>query len=376
VADVLAKSQDKTRLPGLWPVRVDASAALDSPDMASGTDFSLGDGAAAAYESLAKMVALLGGKDAAFAKMYSRSADAALQHLAYRPMVPEGEDILFVGEAVAENANDNNDKAKATLRTSADHASCSVGGMLALGGRLVGNPAHVEAGRKLTQGCAWAYEQTLSGVMPASLDLTPCPGESASSIRQSATADACAWNKTIWEHAITARQRLTAGGAAASSLSRFNATIFARKQNLPQGFAAIPDPSHALGPQAIESIFILSRIMGGGSSGRASRSSKSEGESSNGSDNQDDTWMDMAWSMWQSIDDLTRTDLAYGGARTVNPRSGEEDDARAEPRNDVMPSVWMGATLKYYFLVFSEPEFLSLDKWVFSTGGHPFRRMG
>jgi mannosyl-oligosaccharide alpha-1,2-mannosidase len=33
----------------------------------------------------------------------------------------------------------------------------------------------------------------------------------------------------------------------------------------------------------------------------------------------------------------------------------------------------MAETLKYFYLVFSEPHVVSLDEWVFNTEAHPFR---
>ena len=33
----------------------------------------------------------------------------------------------------------------------------------------------------------------------------------------------------------------------------------------------------------------------------------------------------------------------------------------------------MAQTLKYFYLIFSAPELLSLDEWVFNTEAHPFR---
>jgi len=43
------------------------------------------------------------------------------------------------------------------------------------------------------------------------------------------------------------------------------------------------------------------------------------------------------------------------------------------PKTDMMESFWMGASLKYFYLLFCEPGVLNLDQWVFSEGGHPFR---
>ena len=42
--------------------------------------------------------------------------------------------------------------------------------------------------------------------------------------------------------------------------------------------------------------------------------------------------------------------------------------------NDNMESFFLAETLKYFYLVFSDPEFLNLDDWVFNTEAHPFRR--
>jgi len=33
----------------------------------------------------------------------------------------------------------------------------------------------------------------------------------------------------------------------------------------------------------------------------------------------------------------------------------------------------MAETLKYFYLVFSEPSVISLDDWVFNTEAHPFK---
>lgn len=34
----------------------------------------------------------------------------------------------------------------------------------------------------------------------------------------------------------------------------------------------------------------------------------------------------------------------------------------------------MAETLKYFYLIFSEPSLIDLDEWVFNTEAHPFRR--
>eukprot|EP00326_Haptolina_ericina_P029264 CAMPEP_0181168002 /NCGR_PEP_ID=MMETSP1096-20121128/25_1 /TAXON_ID=156174 ORGANISM="Chrysochromulina ericina, Strain CCMP281" /NCGR_SAMPLE_ID=MMETSP1096 /ASSEMBLY_ACC=CAM_ASM_000453 /LENGTH=135 /DNA_ID=CAMNT_0023255317 /DNA_START=112 /DNA_END=518 /DNA_ORIENTATION=- len=41
---------------------------------------------------------------------------------------------------------------------------------------------------------------------------------------------------------------------------------------------------------------------------------------------------------------------------------------------DEMPSYWLAETLKYLWLIFQPATTLPMDKWVFSTEAHPFRR--
>lgn len=38
-----------------------------------------------------------------------------------------------------------------------------------------------------------------------------------------------------------------------------------------------------------------------------------------------------------------------------------------------MESFWLAETLKYYYLLFSEPGVISLDEWVLNTEAHPFK---
>lgn len=41
---------------------------------------------------------------------------------------------------------------------------------------------------------------------------------------------------------------------------------------------------------------------------------------------------------------------------------------------DSMESFWLAETLKYFYLLYSEPSIISLDEWVLNTEAHPFRR--
>lgn len=84
--------------------------------------------------------------------------------------------------------------------------------------------------------------------------------------------------------------------------------------------------------EAIESVFILYRITG------------------------DTTLLDKAWKMFESIEKHTRTEIAHAAL---------DDVTQEEPaQSDRMESFWLAETLKYFYLIFSEPELVSLDDYV------------
>lgn len=80
----------------------------------------------------------------------------------------------------------------------------------------------------------------------------------------------------------------------------------------------------------------------------------------------DPTWMDKGWSMFEATVQATRTEHA---------NSAIQDVTESVPKlRDEMESFWIAETLKYYYLLFSEPDVISLDEWVLNTEAHPFRR--
>jgi mannosyl-oligosaccharide alpha-1,2-mannosidase len=80
----------------------------------------------------------------------------------------------------------------------------------------------------------------------------------------------------------------------------------------------------------------------------------------------DKKWMEKGWTMFQALEKYTKTSIAY---------SGISDVMSAFPKKtDRMESFFLAETLKYYFLLFTDPKVLSLDYYVFSTEAHPFQR--
>jgi mannosyl-oligosaccharide alpha-1,2-mannosidase len=297
VTNVLYEQQNRTMLPGLWPVGIN----VYRPDLTEQNHFSLGAMADSAYEYLAKTHQLLlgAGEDAAQYKvMYGAAMDATIEHLLFRPMVPDQADILIPNSVRIDTSTS---MSRNTSDHIAQHLVCFVGGMFALGGRLIENESHVEIGKKVTEGCIWAYRHSPNGIMPEMFEMASCPSTSA-----------CPYDES---------------------------RSFAHP-----GFVSVRDHRYMLRPEAIESVFYMYRITG------------------------DKYYQDVAWEMFQAIDSLSRTQYANAAIRDVMKKDGSELD-----KTDSMESFWLAETLKYFYLVFSDPALISLDEWVLNTEAHPFR---
>jgi mannosyl-oligosaccharide alpha-1,2-mannosidase len=90
VTNVLDAHQKTTKLPGLWPVTVDAER-LEFSDRR----FTLGGMADSTYEYLPKEYLLLGGHLEQYKNMYQTAMDQINSKLLYRPMTKNGENILI-----------------------------------------------------------------------------------------------------------------------------------------------------------------------------------------------------------------------------------------------------------------------------------------
>ncbi|XEV05120.1 hypothetical protein FSHL1_010407 [Fusarium sambucinum] len=209
ITKAFERTQNETAIPGLWPIQINAQDGFRVDD----DTFGLGANGDSLYEYLIKEYVLLQGLEPKYEKMYLKAADAAIEHLMFRPMLPEKEDVLMLGEAsIAPRTKE------VRLRTDVEHLTCFAGGMYALGGRALGRDDHVIVGEKLARGCAKAYSAYPTGLMPEIVHVERCP-----------TLESCDF------------------------------TPSSNKE--PLGFRA-RDSSYLLRPETIESIFYLYRITG------------------------------------------------------------------------------------------------------------------
>ncbi|KAF3766958.1 family 47 glycoside hydrolase [Cryphonectria parasitica EP155] len=324
IADLMAAQQDKTELAGLWPLVANAK----EKKFAEGSHFTLAAMADSTFEYLPKMAALLGGTLPAYQNMYEKAMDTATQYLLFRPITPTSADILMAGTAHTETQNR---KTAVTVEYEGQHLTCYVGGMYALGGRLFGREADVDVAAKLTEGCVWAYGNTRHGVMPEKFRMAAC-----------ANKDECPWDDLTWKKQVVIDAGETITREFDKDINKADSII--AEKRLSRGFTAVTDARYLLRPEAIESVFVLYRVTGR------------------------EDLLGAAWAMFTAIDRLTSTELANSAVNDVT--------APGKPiASDSMESFWMGETLKYFYLIFSEESMLSLDDWVFNTEAHPFRRL-
>lgn len=300
IAGLLADAQNRTHIPGLFPTMLDTQHA----DFTRDNTFTWGGMADSVYEYMPKMHLLLGGRAPHYRSIWSTALAAAKEHLFFYPMNPSNASILLSGTLKRNSAT------RRKLIPQAEHLSCFAGGAVALAAKIFSTPEDLTTARELLDGCLWAYESTPTGIMPEIFHASPC----SPNPRQN-----CTWNAGQWYSAINGD-------------SHEEAQNLISQRNLPPGFVEIPDPRYLLRPETIESIFVLYRITG------------------------EESLRDKAWEIFQSIDKAARTDIAYAGIADVTQQKMK--------RVDSMESFWMGETLKYFYLVFSEPEVVSLDDWV------------
>ncbi|KAI8613050.1 glycoside hydrolase [Chytriomyces sp. MP71] len=100
------------------------------------------------------------------------------------------------------------------------------------------------------------------------------------------------------------------------------------------------DRHNLLRPEAVESFFVLWRITG------------------------DEKYREWGWRVFRSFEQWSK--VPSGGYTSLN-----DVLIVPPPARDKMESFFLGETLKYFYLLFSEDSILPLDKYVFNTECHP-----
>lgn len=312
ISNALSEKQNHTRLPGLWPLAFNPTT-LNFQD---NNEFTMGGMVDSVYEYLPKMHLLIHGRLSVYETMFHTAAEAAKRYLLFEPQMPPAQHLspLVLGwiDANGPLPEEETPENKRTfhLRAEGQHLTCFAGGMFALASRMFASsgfsPEDGNIGERLTDGCIWTYLYMKSGLGPEIWKAKPCLRGRAAATRAG-------------EVDYEGRR----GDCSWSAASQENA--------LPAGMTQVIDGRYLLRPEAIESVFVLHRTTG------------------------DAKWAEMAWKMFEAIQAHCRTEHGYAAVENVVGNLKLVDSAE---------SFWTGETLKYFFLVFSEPELMSLDEFV------------
>lgn len=318
ISDMFEATQNTTKLPGMWPVSIDAR----TPDFKFDNWFTLGGMSDSVYEYLPKQFMMLGGVLDQPRRMYESFLTVAKKELFFKVMNPENKELLISGDIRIEDTG-------IVLETKGQHLGCFAGGMVAIGAKIFNQPDDLKVAAQLTDGCFWTYSSQVTGVGPEIFNLVGCP-----------SSEPCKWSEDRWYDEL---RYLNAEGMTSSAFKQ-KALDAVRDRRLPPGFTNLDDRRYILRPEAIESVFIMYRVTG------------------------DVAWQDKAWKMFEAIEKITKTQIAA---------SAVADVTMAKPmKMDSMESFWLAETLKYFYLIFSEPEVVSLDEFVLNTEAHPLKRPG
>lgn len=385
------------------PSAEQCNGGLRLPNSPRDNVYTMGGMADSTYEYLPKEYLLLGGLNDQYLNMYKKATTAARKNLLFQPMVKGGRDIRFMALTAPMTPGKVAELTSTDLEYEGTHLTCFVGGMFAIGAKAFGIDGDLELAAKLTEGCVWAYESTQTGIMPERFRLLPCEKGSA-----------CEWDQARFEAGVARYSRVdpSAGhsfrngessyeqrvnmiahdppqGAASGSvpipmpgsLNPHDSDVLVKrdglalgnhaeassvvsiptptpgeaelqnrdaprstsspasphiaevgKDHLPAGMTSIPSPKYYLRPEAIESVFIMYRLTG------------------------DESWRRKGWQMFEAISKYTRTELANSAIHDVT--------AQKPIHKDTMESFWLSETLKYFYLLFSDPTVVDLDKYV------------
>lgn len=116
------------------------------------------------------------------------------------------------------------------------------------------------------------------------------------------------------------------------------------------------DAHNILRPETVESLFYLHK---------ATMHERQQAQQQGGQEEAaTSVYQEWAWQIFEAFEQHSRVPTGgYSGLQNV------QDVGSA--RINKMESFWLGETLKYFYLLFSEQDLVPLDRYVFNTEAHP-----
>ncbi|KAG1223028.1 hypothetical protein G6F35_004919 [Rhizopus arrhizus] len=316
-----------TRLPGLYPNEVNLYAGYFSDSIVSFG--AMGD---SAYEYFLKEYILTDGSIPQYARMYLQSIDSMKQHMLTQ--LPGTKFLYLPGY----------DSARNQRQPVMDHLTCFVPGMLAIGSKIFNRPDDLKVAKGILETCVYMYRSSATGlapenwVFPDKVPYNPLTyGKSEEELERLPPRRRLGWpSRKKIPHVVQV--------TAAEVPNRTNRTL---DPPIPMPPGVAPrDRRYLLRPETVESLYILYRVTG------------------------DPKYQEYGWEIFRAIEERCRTPTAYASVRNINHLG----KGYRLNQIDNMESFLFAETLKYLYLLFSPPDLISLDKFVFTTEAHPFLR--
>ncbi|KAI8879887.1 glycoside hydrolase family 47 protein [Backusella circina FSU 941] len=313
---------------GLYPTSMDTKNGYFRD--ATSTFGAMGD---SAFEYFLKEHILVDGTRSQYGRMYTESIKSMKQYMLQQ--IP-GYDMLLLPPYNTRQRQSS---------SSMDHLTCFVPGMLAMGSKIFNEPEDMEIAKGLLETCVFMYRTTKTGLCPENWYFQET--EPYNQLTYNKSHDELMQLRNWWygdKKPIVATKPNKKGGFKTDySINYKLPDVKERPEKLYFG-----DNRYIHRPETVESLLILYRITG------------------------DRKYQEYGWEIYKSIEKWCKTKSAYAIVRDVD-RIVDEDDIESN-QNDSMETFIFAETFKYLYLLFSPPEIISLDKFVFNTEAHPFLR--
>ncbi|GAN06720.1 glycoside hydrolase family 47 protein [Mucor ambiguus] len=338
---------------GLYPTSIDTHKGRFKDAIA--TFGAMGD---SAFEYFLKEHLLVDGTIPQYGRMYMQSIRSMKQYMLRQ--IP-GYDMLLLPPFNTQTS---------TSKNAMDHLTCFVPGMLAMGAKTFNEPEDMEIAKGLMETCVFMYRTTKTGLSPENWVVSKTEAYNPMTFNKTKEElqSARDWwyddelqnplikpqlNESLVER-VEAQQKVLEEERDKESQEYFVDYKLPPVKKRPDSLF-FGDKRYILRPETVESLFILYRITG------------------------DQKYQEYGWEIYQAIEKHCKTKSAYATIRNVDRIRGEDDDDEGEPLDgfnqiDSMESFLFAETFKYLYLLFSPPEIISLDKFVFNTEAHPFIR--
>ncbi|KAI8378293.1 glycoside hydrolase [Choanephora cucurbitarum] len=320
ITDFLKRSNvtQGTALSGLYPNVIDVQNGIFKR-----SQISFGAMGDSAYEYFLKEHIYVDGRTSMYSTLYKEAIDSMKSNMLAQ--VP-GKALLFLPPF----------EVRANRRAySMDHLTCFVPGMLAMGSKVLNRPEDLSIAKGLLDTCIHMYRSTATNLSPEVWAFDEVVGYDPLTYGKSEDE---VWGSSTWLSWLRVqRPNLKA--------KTWNGTLN-KPIDLPKDFVKHIDVQYLLRPETVESLFMLYRITG------------------------DPIYQEYGWEIYQAIEKHCRTPTAYASLKDVSSRRP------VSPLNqiDSMETFLFAETFKYLYLLFSPPDVISLDKFVFNTEAHPLLR--